>query len=150
MHHSRYKYFSQIEYAERFLKGEMYHQTAAYFRDYEDRAAQQIVGDEYEGTGLYRPVNGFEVHNVTRGTDSNLQRGLECLTRADEIFIFCVSLSLNDVLKRELQAVACVEITVRERSSSVGAKICRRKPRKTKSTSQDGLHIIGLTTCRGT
>jgi len=109
--HSRYKYFSRLEYAERFLNGEMYHQTAAYFRDYEDRKAAQIIGDEYEGTRLYRPVDGLEVHNLTRGTDGNLQRGLECVTRADEIFIFCVSVSLDDVLKREFEAVACVEIT---------------------------------------
>lgn len=31
----RYKYFSNVAYAERFMAGEVYHQTLAYFRDYE-------------------------------------------------------------------------------------------------------------------
>lgn len=35
---------------------------------------------------------------------------MECITRASEIFVFCLSLSLNDVLRKEFEAVACVEI----------------------------------------
>jgi hypothetical protein len=110
MRHSRYKYFSNADYAKQFLDGNMFHQTAAYFRDYEDREAQQIIGDEYEGTRIFRPVTGLEIHNHTQGTNGNLQLGMECLTKAHEIFIFCVSLSLNNLLKREFKAVACVEI----------------------------------------
>jgi hypothetical protein len=36
--------------------------------------------------------------------------GMESLTRADEIYAFCVSLTLTDKLKKEFKAVACVEI----------------------------------------
>ena len=32
MRHSRYKYFSNVDYAKQFLAGNMFHQTAAYFR----------------------------------------------------------------------------------------------------------------------
>jgi hypothetical protein len=60
MKHSRFKYFSKLEYADQFLDGKLFCQTAAFFRDYEDAQAQQIIGDEYEGTRLYRPLSGLE------------------------------------------------------------------------------------------
>lgn len=110
MRHSYYKYFSQVEYAKQFLDGEMFCQTAAYFRDFEDREAEQIIGDEYEGTRIYRPADGLEIHKQTQGTVGHLQMGMECLTKADEIYIFCVSLTFNDLLKHAFKAVACVEI----------------------------------------
>jgi hypothetical protein len=40
MQRSRYKYFSKLDYAKQFLDGNMYCQTAAFFRDYEDAKAQ--------------------------------------------------------------------------------------------------------------
>src|ERR1022692_2745176 len=80
MRHSRYKYFSRLEYAEQFLDGKVFCQTAAFFRDYEDAQAQQVIGDEYEGTRLYRPANGLEINNLTRGTNGTLQMGMECHT----------------------------------------------------------------------
>jgi hypothetical protein len=110
MRHSRYKYFSKMDYAHQFLDGNMFCQTLAFFRDYEDAAAQQIIGDEYEGTRLYRPANGLEIHNHSRGTNGNVQMGMESSTRAHEIYVFCVSMSLTEELKKEFKAVACVEI----------------------------------------
>jgi hypothetical protein len=107
---SRYKYFSKLEYAKAFQRGEMYCQTAAYFRDYEDAQAAQVIGDEYEGTRIYRPLNGLEFNNLTQRTRGILNAGMECLTKAYEIYVFCVSLSLNEVLKKEFKAGACVEI----------------------------------------
>lgn len=35
---------------------------------------------------------------------------MEYLTKADEIYIFCISLSLTKELEREFQAKACIEI----------------------------------------
>jgi hypothetical protein len=107
---SRYKYFSCLKYAHRFLEGKVFFQTAAFFRDYEDAKAQQVIGDEYECTRLYRPPSGLEINNMTRGTNGTIQMGMECHTKADEIYIFCVSLSFNDRLREEFGAVACVEI----------------------------------------
>jgi hypothetical protein len=66
MKHSRFKYFSKCEYAETFLDEKLFCQTAAFFRDYEDARAQQIIGDEYEGTRLYRPANGLQISNLPR------------------------------------------------------------------------------------
>jgi hypothetical protein len=110
MKHSRFKYFTKIEYAEEFLDGKVFCQTAAYFRDYEDSKAQQIIGDEYEGTRLYRPLSGLEINNLTRNQSGILNAGMECLTKAHEIYIFCMSLSFTEVLKKEFKAVACTEI----------------------------------------
>jgi hypothetical protein len=110
MKHSRYKYFSNIDYARRFMAGSVYHQTLGYFRDYEDGAAKQVVGDEFESTRLYRPVDGLQVNNLTQGTAFPLQMGFESSARAGEIFVFCLSLALTDELVREFRAVAVVEI----------------------------------------
>lgn len=69
-----------------------------------------MIGDEYECTRLYRPLNGLEIKNLTRGTRGAIQKGMECHTHADQIYIFCVSLSFNECLRQEFSAVACVEI----------------------------------------
>ena len=110
MGHSRFKYFSSLNYAHDFLEGKVFCQTAAFFRDYEDARAQQVIGDEYECTRLYRPLSGLEINNLTTGVQGTLQMGMECHTRADEIFMFCTSLSFNERLQEEFSAAACVEI----------------------------------------
>lgn len=110
MQRSRYKYFSKIDYAWDFLDGNMYCQTAAFFRDYEDAMAHDIIGDQYEGIRLYHPLNGLETTNLTQRQTGILQMGMECLTKAGEIYIFCLSLSFTERLKGEFGAVACAEI----------------------------------------
>jgi hypothetical protein len=110
MRHSRYKYFSNPEYAKQFLDGRVYHQTLAFFRDYEDAAAKQIIGDEFESTRIYRPADGLQVNNLTRGTSFPLQMGFESSARAAEIYVFCVSFAFTDELAREFNATACIEI----------------------------------------
>jgi hypothetical protein len=110
MKHRCFKYFSKLEYAEAFLAGKVFCQTAAFFRDYEDAQAQQIIGDEYEGTRLYRPPNGLEINNLTRSQTGTLNMGMEFATKAHEIYIFCMSHSLTDVLRKEFNAVGCAEI----------------------------------------
>ena len=110
MRHSRFKYFHNPDHAEQFLNGEMFCWNAAYYRDYEDAKAAQVVGDEYDGTRLFRPLNGLEINNLTQHTNGNLQRGAEFITKAHEIFVYCVSMSFNDALKAEFDAKACVKI----------------------------------------
>lgn len=110
MPHSRFKYFHNSDHAEQFLDGAMFCWNAAYYRDYEDAKAAQVVGDEYEGTRLYRPLNGLEITNLTQHTQGNLQRGAEFITKAHEIFVYCISMSFNDALVKEFDAKACVEI----------------------------------------
>src|SRR5215467_4606053 len=72
--------------------------------------AAQVVGDEYKGTRLYRPLNGLEITNLTQHAQGNLQLGAEFITKAHEIFVYCVGMSFNDALKNEFDAKACVEI----------------------------------------
>jgi hypothetical protein len=110
MRHSRFKYFHNPDHAQQFLDGAMFCWNAAYYRDHEDAKAAQVVGDEYEGTRLYRPLNGLEITNLTQRTQGNLQLGAEFITKAHEIFVYCVSMSFNDALKNEFDAKACVEI----------------------------------------
>jgi hypothetical protein len=110
MRQSRYKYFSNLDYARQFLDGKVFHQTLAFFRDYEDAAAQQIIGDEFESTRLYRPLDGLRVNNLTRRTTFPLQMGFESSARAAEIYVFCISFAFSEELKREFRAQACVEI----------------------------------------
>jgi hypothetical protein len=110
---SRYKYVSNIDHARWLQQGKMFHRTAAYYRDYEDQKATEVIGDQYECTRLYRPGN-IRKRNPD-GTPGEWQpmppdQRMECITRAHEIFVFCVSLSLNDVLKKAFEAIACVEI----------------------------------------
>ena len=88
----------------------MFCRTAAYYRDYEDKKALEVIGDEHEGVRLYRPLNGLQINNLTEGTNGVLNAAMECATRAHEIYVFCLSLSFNDILKQEFEAVACVEI----------------------------------------
>jgi hypothetical protein len=110
MKHRRYKYFSNIDYARQFLAGRIYHQTLGFFRDYEDGASEQVIGDEYESTRIFRPVDGLQVTNHTARTSFPLQMGFESSVRAGEIYIFCLSLVLNEELIHEFRAVAVVEI----------------------------------------
>jgi hypothetical protein len=110
MKHSRFKYVSKLEYAHLLLEGKAFHQTLGYFRDYEDSAAKQIIGDEFESTRLFRPVDGLQFNNQTRGTSGRVQMGFESSVRAGEIYVFCAACGLTDELAREFKAVACVEI----------------------------------------
>jgi hypothetical protein len=110
LRHSRYKYFSQLDYAKQFIAGKVYHQTLGFFRDYEDKATKQVIGDEFESTRIFRPVDGLHVNIQTQGTSGQLLMAFESSARAGEIYIFCLSLSFTDELSKEFRAVACVEI----------------------------------------
>ena len=109
----RYKYVSCLDHAKWFQQGKMFHRTAAFYRDYEDKKAAHVIGDQYECTRLYIPAGVRKMQpDGMPGEWQRLQDGqrMECTTRAHEIYVFCLSLSLNDVLKKEFEAVACVEI----------------------------------------
>ncbi len=108
--HSRFKYVSKSEHARLLLDGKVFHQTLGYFRDYEDSEAEQVIGDEFESTRIFRPADGLLVNNQAHGTSGSFQMGFESSVRAGEIYVFCVSFALTEELKKEFKAVACVEI----------------------------------------
>lgn len=109
MKHSRYKYFQKFERAKQFLDGRVYCQTLAVFRDYQDKTAKQIIGDEFESTRIYRPAAGLQI-NQAQGTSGPSQMGFESSARAGEIYVFCISVAFTDELRKEFNAEACVEI----------------------------------------
>jgi hypothetical protein len=104
----RFKYFHKTDDAKQFLDGAMFCWNAAYYRDYEDAKAAQVVGDEYEGRD--RPLNGLEITNVTQHTQGGVLLGAEFITMARETFVYCASMSFNDALENEFDAKACVAI----------------------------------------
>lgn len=100
-----YKYYADRRWVEAFLSGKL---SLAYFRDFEDK---EIRGDQNEGTAVYRPESGLIVNNQTQRTTFTLPGyAFESSANPAEIFVFCLSRSLNDELSQEFQAVACVEI----------------------------------------
>jgi hypothetical protein len=70
--------------------------------------------------------------------------GMECLTKAHDIYLFCMSLSFTDLLKKEFNAVACAEILdprafisrwlnalpegAKQEGKHVARKVCYYKP----------------------
>src|SRR6266851_3315390 len=107
---SLFKYVSKLDYAYSFLGGRVFHHTLGYFRDYEDSAANQVIGDEFESTRIFRPHSGLHLNNLSNGTSDPLDTGFESSVRAGEIYIFCASLKMTETLKEEFRAQACVEI----------------------------------------
>ncbi len=146
----RFKYFSKRDHADEFLDGKVLCRMAAFFRDYEDALAQQIIGDEYEGARLYRPLGGLEINNLTRNRSFTLDAGMECLTKAHEIYIFCMSLSFSDVLKKEFAAVACAEILDPRAFISRWLNALPEEAKQRKSTLPGGCGITSRKMLRAT
>ena len=126
MNHSRFKYVSKLEHAHLLLNGSVFHQTLGYFRDYEDSEAKQVLGDEFESTRIFRPVNGLQVNNQTRATSGTVQMGFESSVRAGEIYVFCVSFAFTEGLKKEFRLSLVLRFSTRESSSTDGIGRCRQ------------------------
>ena len=106
--HSLYKYFSDRKWADAFLDGEVLFRSLSYFRDYED---ENVRGDTYEGTAVYRPKEGLLTHNQTQGKSILLKDySFESTANQDEIYVFCTSRSLSGELRERFAAVVCIEI----------------------------------------
>jgi hypothetical protein len=106
--HRLYKYFSERKWADAFLEGNLLFRSLAYYRDYEDA---EIRGDYNEGTMLYRPAEGLVVNNQTQGNTLTLPGWtFESEVKQGDIFVFCLSRSLNNELREKFGAVACLEI----------------------------------------
>lgn len=103
-----YKYFSERKWAEAFINGEVLFRSLSYFRDYEDNNVRE---DQNEGRAIYRPEGGLIVNNQTQGTTFILPgHAVESAAKQEEIFVFCLSRSLNDEIRERFKAVLCVEI----------------------------------------
>ncbi len=104
---SLYKYLPE-KYVKPFLyQGAVLFRTLSYFRDYEDA---QVRGDEFEGTKLYRPINGLEVTLVATQEKILLPHSFESSAQEDDIFVFCLSKILSQELATQFKTNVCVEI----------------------------------------
>jgi len=108
MRHSLYKYFTNRKWADAFLDGEVFFNSLAYFRDYEDGNVRE---DKNEGNSVYRPEEGLLITNHTQGKTFTMPGfAFESTANQEEVLVFCVSRSLTDDLRKRFNAVACVEI----------------------------------------
>lgn len=106
---SLYKFVSDRRWAAALIEGEVFFNSLAYFRDYEDAGVRSDIN---EGASVYTPSGGLVVNNVTQGRSMTLPgHTFTSTAKQDEIFVFCVSRAMTDRLKSEFKAVACVEIT---------------------------------------
>jgi hypothetical protein len=110
--HRWYKFFSERRWAEAFLEGEVLFRSLAYFRDYEDNTSTQVRGDHYEGTRTCMPEGGVIMRGRKTGEVGKFTEpwAFNALVNAEGIFVFCVSSSYNNLLIREFNAVACIEL----------------------------------------
>src|SRR5260370_3645940 len=108
MRHSLYKYFTDRRWADAFVNGEVFFNSLAYFRDYED---ENVREDKNEGNSVYRPAGGLFITNHTQAKTFTLPDfAFESTANQEEILVFCVSRSLTEELRKRFKAVACVEI----------------------------------------
>jgi hypothetical protein len=108
MARSLFRYFSQAEFADAFLGGELLFRSLSYYRDYEDKG---VRGDKDEGTSVYRPSGGLVVNNLTQGTTFTLEgSAFEASARTHEIFVYCLSKSFNQALWNDFGAKVCIQI----------------------------------------
>lgn len=120
-----YKYLPK-KYLDSFLReGVFLFRSLSYFQDYED---SQIRGDKYEGVLKHSKKEGIEINNLSSGTKFNSKLAFESRVDADNIFIFCTSLTKSVELANEFKSDTCVEIYRPEMIiSKLHSAITRRK-----------------------
>jgi hypothetical protein len=107
MRHSLYKYYDKQQWANAFLDGKIRFRSLSYFRDYED---EQVRGDKNEGKIIFSPDGGLVLNNQTQGYTSKIPWRFTATVHLEEIFVFCLSRSFTQELRKRFSAVACVEI----------------------------------------
>ena len=124
--------YSSAERAEAFVRrGEVLFHALSYFRDYEDN---QIRGDEFEGTKLFRPQAGLEITLVGTQEKRVMPHSFESAANEDDIFVFCMSSIFSSDLAAQFKADACVKISNPARFiAGVRAALLRRPSIKNKT-----------------
>ncbi|HEX6858800.1 MAG TPA: hypothetical protein VF138_01175 [Caulobacteraceae bacterium] len=117
---SIYKYVTAECFARALIeKGQLYLQSLAYFRGYEDA---EVRGDSNDGKLRYQPEPGLTL-TKTDGQVVALPPGWEfrASVRAQDIFVYCLSLERSEALAEKFQSPFCVEI------KDVSALVARAK-----------------------
>ena len=106
---SIYKYVSAEPFARALIeKGQLYLRSLAYFRSYEDAL---VRGDPDDGKLRYQPEAGLTL-TKTDGEVVTLPPGwrFRASVRAEDIFVYCLSLERSEALAEKFQSPFCVEI----------------------------------------
>jgi hypothetical protein len=106
---SKYRYFTGVEWAEKFMDGGLLFRSLSHFKNIEDG---EVRGDLREGSISYQPKGGLIGDNQTQGKAFRLPEGsyFDSGVKAEEIFILCASNSMTDELRIRFEAKACVQI----------------------------------------
>lgn len=108
MQHSLFRYFSKKEHADAFLSGQVYFRSLRYFSDYED---EQVRGDPHEGSLVHGPPTGIVINNLTQNSQQLIAGSqFKATAKQGDIFVYCLSMTLNDIIRKRFEAVVCVEI----------------------------------------
>lgn len=107
---SIYRYFTQEQHALDFMsKGMVFLNTLAFFRRCEWDGAR---GDPHDAQLCYQPDGGLALNNLTTGQAMQLPEGSQFVSsaKADQMFVYCFSLTKSEALAREFGAPFCVEV----------------------------------------
>ncbi len=106
---SKYRYFSEVEWAEKFMDGELRFRSLSHFKQIEDG---EVRGDLREGSISFKPKGGLVGNYQSQGKAFNLPEGssFDSAVKTEEIFIMCASNSITDELRERFEAKACVQV----------------------------------------
>uniref|UniRef100_B0T0W8 Uncharacterized protein n=1 Tax=Caulobacter sp. (strain K31) TaxID=366602 RepID=B0T0W8_CAUSK len=106
---SIYKYVREERFARALIEqGQIYLRSLAYFRSYEDAL---VRGDPDDGKLRYQPEPGLTL-TKTNGEIVTFPPGwrFRASVRAEDIFVYCLSLERSEALAEKFQSPFCVEI----------------------------------------
>jgi len=105
---SIYKYVPEERFARALIeKGQLYLQSLAHFRNYEDAL---VRGDPDDGKLRYQPESGLTVTKSDGEVVTLPGWRFRASVRAEDIFVYCLSLERSEDLAEKFQSPFCVEI----------------------------------------
>lgn len=105
---SIFKYVSKEEHARKLIeRGELYLQSLAYFRAYEDGS---VRGDPDDGKLQYQPVEGLTITKQNGQVLLLPEARFRASVSAENIYVYCMSSKRSEYLAERFQSPCCVEI----------------------------------------
>lgn len=98
-----FRYYSERDYAERFLDGKLLFRSLSFYRDIED---QEVRGDPNEGRLSFSPAGGLEI-TKENGVGVRSFTHFNSAVREDEIFVFCLSDASGERKSQKFGRIHC-------------------------------------------
>lgn len=106
---SIFKYLAERAHVDALIdKGQLYLNTLAHFRSYEET---KVRGDVHDGQLRYEPSDGLTLTKSTGEVLTLPEWQFRASVRTTEIFVYCMSREKSEALAREFDCPFCVEIT---------------------------------------